>query len=399
MNTFIDSKRNNKHDMGIYIHIPFCVRKCVYCDFLSAPADDETKKAYMEALIREIEYFARENFSKISSRKVQTIFIGGGTPTVVDAEYVVMVLDTIRKNFPVDADAEVTIECNPGTLDKNKAEQYVKAGINRISFGLQSADDSVLAMLGRIHTFAQFKESVNIAKSVGVSNFNVDIMSALPGQSLESYVNGLNKVLAFEPSHISAYSLIVEEGTPLCDNPDKFQALPDEDTEREMYYETDRILKAAGYTRYEISNYSKKGKECRHNLSYWERTDYIGFGIGAASLFDGKRMSNITDISEYIAKAGLQEVFEDVTILMKEDAMEEFMFLGLRKMSGISFEDFLTEFDADILDVYGVPIKDNIRKGLLEYICDEVTHEPVGVRLTSRGIDISNIVLSDFLLQ
>ncbi len=406
MDKFIDMELNiNKRDMGIYIHIPFCVRKCVYCDFLSAPAEEATKKAYMQALIREIEYVAH-NMENIGDRLVKTVFFGGGTPTVADTEDIENVLVAIRKNFPVDENIEITIECNPGTLDKNKAERYRKAGINRISFGLQSAHDDVLAMLGRIHTFEQFDESMKIARTAGFDNINVDVMSALPGQSLEEYMDSLRRILVYEPEHISAYSLIVEEGTVLYEKLSEFPPLPDEDTERKMYYETDALLKEYGYDRYEISNYAKEGKECRHNISYWERTDYLGFGIGAASLFNGKRRSNITNLSEYIAKAGVGYMYEDIETLTKKDAMEEFMFLGLRKISGVNFQTFREEFGSDILCIYGEQIAKNINTGLLEYVYDTPCTEyvvttvpkPIGVRLTKRGIDISNVVLSEFLL-
>ncbi len=409
MNRFVNSiqnngqssKENNKQAMGIYVHIPFCVRKCVYCDFLSAPADDTTKKAYMKALIKEIEYFAKANAKEVEKRTVKTIFFGGGTPTVVEAEDITNVLNTIRKYFLVEAGAEITIECNPGTLDEKKASEYVKAGINRISFGLQSPDGKLLKMLGRIHSFAQFDESVRIARTAGISNINIDVMSALPGQSLAGYIEGLKKVLEYEPEHISAYSLIVEEGTPLCENPESFPKLPGEDEEREMYYETDKLLKAYGYERYEISNYAKVEKECRHNLSYWDRVDYMGFGIGAASLFNGKRMNNISDIEEYIRKAGCENVYEEVTVLSKEDSMEEFMFLGLRKMCGVSLNDFKQSFGVNMLDVYGEIIRKNVNAGLLEYVncCDEKEGSVEGIRLTSKGIDVSNMVLADFLLS
>ena len=387
MNTVID-----KHGMGIYIHIPFCVRKCVYCDFLSAPADDEVKKTYMKALADEIEYVAKCNRNKISKRIVKSIFFGGGTPTVVDAKDIECILNTVRKNFPVDSKAEITIECNPGTLNKEKADIYVQAGVNRISFGLQSPEDSLLKLLGRIHTFEQFDESVKIARAAGIRNINVDIMAALPGQSLESYVEGIKKVLRYEPEHISAYSLIIEEGTYLCDNLEEFPRLPDEDTERNMYYETAHLLKEYGYERYEISNYAKPGYECRHNLSYWDRTEYLGFGIGAASLFDKKRTSNTSDLQEYIELAGKRDVYSEKVTLSQQDAMEEFMFLGLRKVAGVSFEKFEQEFGLDIHSVYGEIISKNVSLELMEYVGDK------GVRLTERGIDISNVVLSDFLL-
>ncbi len=418
----------NKRQLGIYIHIPFCVRKCDYCDFLSGPADDSVKAAYVEALKCEIAYM-----EGILNYQVETIFIGGGTPTAINAEFIAQLLDEVRKNFCVSPYAEITIECNPGTLTKEKADIYRNAGINRISLGLQSADDELLRLIGRIHTWEDFKNSFKLARAAGFENINVDIMSALPGQTLSGYVHGLEKVLGYSPEHISAYSLIQEEGTPLGDNPSNYPPVPDEDTEREMYYETLRLLEAYGYYRYEISNYAKPGYECRHNLSYWERKDYLGFGVGAASLFEGKRMSNIRSVDEYIKYMTSGQTSAEISknidieesrlrseaeVLSREDAMSEFMFLGLRKTAGVNFADFAEQFGVDIGSVFGAAIEENIAKGLLEYVNVsgasvagspyinngyvpaqvDRTETAMGCRLTSRGTDVSNVVLADFLL-
>lgn len=467
----------NNRQLGIYIHIPFCVRKCDYCDFLSGPATDCVKAEYIEALKCEIAHTAEVITKKADRAKgyqseayqekayqekayqekaykekiyqseayrekayqVETIFIGGGTPTAVNAEFIAQLLHEVRKNFYVVPSAEITIECNPGTLTKEKADIYKGAGINRISFGLQSADDKLLKLIGRIHTWEDFEKSMEIARAAGFDNINVDIMSALPGQTLDGYACGLKKVLAYEPEHISAYSLILEEGTPLGDNTSKYPPVPDEDTEREMYYETLRILEGCGYHRYEISNYAKPGYECRHNLSYWDRKDYLGFGVGAASLFEGKRTSNIRSVDEYInlmrcsagstsseAEVRLCSESEgstssevegkpcsEVEVLSREDAMSEFMFLGLRKTAGVSFFDFAAQFGEDISSIFGAAIEENVAKGLLEYVDEQGAavkvglnmgsaikndSAPFGCRLTSRGIDVSNVVLADFLL-
>lgn len=402
----------NKKNLGIYIHIPFCVQKCVYCDFLSAPAGEDVKRKYIEALICEINITCGLYNDRLSGYQVKTIFFGGGTPSAVKPEYIRDIMKCLNEHFDIAEGAEVTIECNPGTLDINKADIYRECGINRISFGLQSADNTELKMLGRIHTFEQFKESLSIAEKAGFDNINVDIMSALPGQTMESYKRTVEKVLECNVKHISAYSLIVEEGTPLYDRLDTdYPELPDEDTERQMYYYTQDSLASAGYVHYEISNYARPGYECRHNISYWERTDYLGFGIGAASLFEEIRHTNITDINMYIDKCGgminagscmdnnvtagnynrLYEIYDDIQKLSLNDRMEEFMFLGLRKIDGISKAEFEKIFSKNIADVYGKVIQENVLNGLLVDDGDVI-------KLTDRGVDISNVVMADFLL-
>lgn len=388
------------------------MQKCVYCDFLSAPAGEDVKRKYIEALVCEINITCGLYNDRLSGYQVKTIFFGGGTPSAVKPEYIRDIMKCLNEHFDIAEGAEVTIECNPGTLDINKADIYRECGINRISFGLQSADNTELKMLGRIHTFEQFKESLSIAEKAGFDNINVDIMSALPGQTMESYKRTVEKVLECNVKHISAYSLIVEEGTPLYDRLDTdYPELPDEDTERQMYYYTQDSLANAGYVHYEISNYARSGYECRHNISYWERTDYLGFGIGAASLFEEIRHTNITDINMYIDKCGgminagscmdnnvtavnynrLYEIYDDIQKLSLNDRMEEFMFLGLRKIGGISKAEFEKTFSKNIADVYGKVIEENVLNGLLVDDGDVI-------KLTDRGVDISNVVMADFLL-
>lgn len=388
------------------------MQKCVYCDFLSAPAGEDVKRKYIEALVCEINITCGLYNDRLSGYQVKTIFFGGGTPSAVKPEYIRDIMKCLNEHFDIAEGAEVTIECNPGTLDINKADIYRECGINRISFGLQSADNIELKMLGRIHTFEQFKESLSIAEKAGFDNINVDIMSALPGQTMESYKRTVEKVLECNVKHISAYSLIVEEGTPLYDRLDTdYPELPDEDTERQMYYYTQDSLASAGYVHYEISNYARPGYECRHNISYWERTDYLGFGIGAASLFEEIRHTNITDINMYIDKCGgminagscmdnnvtagnynrLYEIYDDIQKLSLNDSMEEFMFLGLRKIDGISKAEFEKTFSKNIADVYGKVIQENVLNGLLVDDGDVI-------KLTDRGVDISNVVMADFLL-
>lgn len=369
------------------------MQKCVYCDFLSAPADDETKEKYVMSLIKEI------NISDDSIRdnyQVNTIFFGGGTPSAIAPHFIEQILDNLRKKYDVSPYAEITIECNPGTLNDEKCILYRECGINRISFGLQSANDEELKMLGRIHDMKDFYTSYDLAGKYGFNNINIDIMSAIPGQTIESYQKTLDTVMAFKPSHISSYSLIIEDGTFLKENINKFPALPSEDDERLMYEMTGEIFEKNGYNRYEISNYSKAGYECAHNLKYWNRDEYIGFGIGAASLLGDYRFSNIRSLKDYIAilngkDCELKAIREENVFMTHEDVMEEFMFLGLRKTAGISIRDFKTKCGKELMDVYKDVVDKNIKAGLLIKNGDSI-------KLTPYGIDISNTVMSDFML-
>lgn len=381
--------------MELYFHIPFCVRKCFYCDFLSAPADGQTKAAYMEALRRETALRAEE----YCCDSVTSVFIGGGTPSAVEAEEIAALLSTVRQHYPLAEDAEITIEVNPGTVTAEKLEVYRVAGINRLSIGLQSADDRELAVIGRIHTWQQFLDTYGLAVGAGYRNINIDVMSTLPGQTLESYRRTLKKILALnpQPAHISAYSLILEEGTAFWDMTQRGELiLPDEDADRQMYSETKRVLAGAGYSRYEISNYAKPGHACRHNCGYWRRDEYAGFGIGAASLVRESRFRNGDSLTAYLRDpVGCRE---ELQVLSPQEQIEEFMFLGLRMTEGVSERDFEDRFGQRLADIYGGVIQANLRDGLLEWQCGEERGSARRLALTERGLDISNYVMEQFLL-
>lgn len=378
----------------LYFHVPFCVRKCLYCDFLSAPADKETQDAYMEALIKETADRAPE-YQKYC---VDTVFIGGGTPSIVDAVWIQKLLDTVRTYYSVSDTAELTIEVNPGTVDADKLRCYRNAGINRLSIGLQSADDEELKQLGRIHTWETFQKTYGLAGEAGFTNINVDVMSALPGQHMESYRDTLRKILALvpRPGHISAYSLIVEEGTPFARMQQEGRLpVPDEDEERLMYTQTAEMLGAAGYGRYEISNYARPGYECRHNCGYWRRVNYVGFGIGAASLVDNVRFCNGSNLQNYLKNPIGCRGGEH--ILSVEEQMEEFMFLGLRMTDGVAGKDFLDAFGKEPEKIYGDVIVRNVQDGLLVRYRDAASGE-MRIALTPKGLDLSNYVMAQFLL-
>lgn len=383
---------NSVDKMGMYIHIPFCVKKCNYCDFMSGPATESIKDAYVNALCKQLEAEA-DNFK---AKKVRTIFFGGGTPTTLSISKTDRILDSIHKNYHMELDMEVTTEANPGTLNEEKLKAYQKMGFNRLSIGLQSANNAELNVLGRIHTYEDFCKEYDLARECGFLNINVDLMSAIPDQTEESYYETLSKVVRLSPEHISAYSLILEEGTPLNEMYEAGKLdnrLVDEDADRRMYHKTREILELYGYSRYEISNYAKKGYECKHNLAYWERGNYAGFGVGAASLIDNKRYRIVSNIKDYIANSkNATLIQEEIQNLTKKDCMEEFMFLGLRKMQGVSESEFANIFSTDIYQVYGDVIKKNVSAGLLN--CSENR-----IFLTERGIDVSNTVMAEFLLD
>ncbi|HKM35796.1 MAG TPA: radical SAM family heme chaperone HemW [Lachnospiraceae bacterium] len=382
--------------ISIYIHIPFCIKKCNYCDFLSAPADNRTQEEYLHALNQEIIIHAPYYLAY----EVQTIFIGGGTPTVVPAEGICKVLDIIREYYHVSTEAEISMEANPGTVSKESLRLYKNAGINRLSFGLQSADNKELKCLGRIHTYEDFLSTYQMAVDTGFTNLNVDLMSALPGQIPADYQNTLRKIVCLspKPTHISAYSLIIEEGTPFyilygeeskaLEHTGEPQAhLPSEDEERAMYQSTEDILHGAGYHRYEISNYSLPGYECRHNEVYWRRGNYVGFGLGASSMVENLRFQNNTDLDLYIIEPGKIKEQEQ---LSQKDQMSEFMFLGLRLIEGVNKEDFFGYFGVSMDEIYGKVLEKNREEGLLV--------NGHTVTLTTRGLDMSNYVMAQFLL-
>ena len=375
--------------LELYFHIPFCVRKCRYCDFLSAPADEGTRDAYMRALRRETVGRAGE----YGDHRVVSVFVGGGTPSVVDAGQLAELLRIVRECCCLEKDAEISVEINPGTADGRKLEEYRRAGFNRLSIGLQSMDGEELKRLGRVHTAEDFLETYGAAVKAGFQNINVDLMSGLPGQTPESWRRTLSAVLGLapQPAHISAYSLILEEGTPFFDMARRGELeLPDEDEDRLMYRETEAVLHQAGYRRYEISNYAKPGFECRHNCGYWTRREYLGFGVGAASLMGETRFRNGDSLAAYLERPlGCRE---EQHRLSRAEQMEEFMFLGLRLTEGVDPREFGARFGGRLEDVYGGVIGKNKRDGLLE--------ERSGGRLalTERGLDLSNYVMAQFLL-
>ena len=379
-------------ELELYIHIPFCVKKCSYCDFLSAPATEQTREAYMAALFAEI----RGNAEKYRERIVTTIFIGGGTPSLLSGKTVIQLMEKLRENFCVAEDAEITMEVNPGTATLEKLRAFRKAGINRISIGMQSAQEPELKMLGRIHDFDCFCRVYREAVEAGFENINVDVMSGLPGQTIDTYRDTLEKVLHLSPvpQHISAYSLIVEEGTPFATMKEKGELpLPEEDMERAMYEETIEVLAQYGFQRYEISNYAREGYECRHNVGYWTRKDYLGFGIGAASLVDNGRFQNRRELAAYLEHP--LECREEEQTLTMEEQMEETMFLGLRLTRGVSYERFEKQFDRSLEAVYGSVIAQNVADGLLIVRCEETGEHFLA--LTDRGLDLSNYVMAQFL--
>ena len=381
-----------KRDLALYIHIPYCVRKCDYCDFLSGPAGSDEQAYYVRVLQKEIRSY--ETLSSIY--KVRTVFFGGGTPSILEDRHITRIVEQLFSSYDIDDNAEISIECNPGTLTVDKLKTYRSLGINRISMGVQSANDDELRCLGRIHTWSEFKENYILARRLGFDNINVDLMSGIPGQTMDSWQETLNRTVELEPDHISAYSLIIEKGTPFYERystPEGRRYLPGERDDRLMYHYTKTYLAERGYERYEISNYAKPGFECRHNLVYWRLGDYLGFGLGASSYLDGRRFSNTRDKDEYweSAKSAYQR-FRALEKQPEKDTMEEYMFLGLRTMEGVRSSAFEEKFRKSMTDIYGETIDDLSQGGYL-------TWEDGVLRLTDRGIDVSNRVLSRFLLD
>ena len=373
--------------MELYLHMPFCVRKCSYCDFLSFPSGAKTQRMYAKRLMEDIDVMGK----RYGEIPVETIFIGGGTPSVPDSGLIVEIMEHVRHAFHVADGAEISMEANPGTVTREKLTDYRKAGINRLSFGLQSANDRELKLLGRIHTWAEFLESFTLARECGFANLNIDLMSALPGQTCESWKETLSRVTDLDPEHISAYSLIIEEGTPFGErygSEEGRKLLPDEDSEREMYHETKRFLKDCGYERYEISNYAKPGRECRHNIGYWTGVPYLGLGLGASSYLDGCRFTVNPDMKQYLEeKPGM---FTDIEKLTKKDMEEEFFYVGLRMTAGVSLSEFERRFGISAKEVY---------PGLMETFVKEKAARFEGDRfvLTDYGLDVSNYIMAQFL--
>ncbi len=416
--------------LGLYIHIPFCVRKCRYCDFLSAPASDEVRAAYLRSLNGQIRAIGRRlqadsalnpsaddsnvrgnerANNTISDYMVDSIFIGGGTPSLLSSSQMTALMDTVRESFVLSSDVEITAECNPGTVNEEKLRAYKKAGINRLSIGLQSSDNEELALLGRIHTWEDFLATFELARSVGFDNINIDVMGSLPGQTPASYQKTLERVLALRPEHISAYSLIIEEGTPFFDeygdedacrvcSGDGQKALPSEDEVVQMDELTWKLLAQAGYEHYEISNYALSGRQCKHNLKYWHCGEYLGVGTGAASYIRRKsdflRLKVRTDTKEFSQinwelPESIFTCYLECETLTRFEQMEEMAFLGLRTKEGVRLADFYARFGETFDEVYGDVIKRYTAMGMMQ--ADD-TH----VALTLKGMEVANWIMADF---
>lgn len=373
-------------ELEIYLHIPFCVRKCEYCDFLSFAAEKSRYRDYGKALEAEAENCLLPS----GSYEVSTVFFGGGTPSLFPGEEIGRILETLRGRFDFRPEAEISLEANPGTVTGDKLGLYRQAGINRISFGCQSTENEELRRLGRVHSYEDFLESWQLAGEAGFTNRNIDLMSGLPGQTLASWERSLRQVAALEPEHISAYSLIVEEGTPFYEKQGALN-LPGEEEERQMYEITHEILEQYGFCQYEISNYARPGYACRHNLGYWRGKEYLGLGLGASSLLGHSRYQNTRDFRLYLEKsADTGAIRRETETLELRDRQAEYMILGLRLTQGVSREEFRRRFGQDLDQVYGPVVDRYVKMGLLE--------EREGwIRLTRRGISLSNTVMADFL--
>ena len=376
-------------ELGIYIHIPFCKQKCFYCDFCSFANKNEMQEKYVEAVINEI-----KNITHKEKYTVTTIYFGGGTPSILNPEYIKNILQEIESSFEILDDAEITIEINPGTVNEEKLKKYKEYGINRLSIGLQSANDKILKKIGRIHDYKQFEETFFYARKCGFKNINVDLMIGLPTQTIEDVKQTLEKIIQKNPEHISVYSLIIEEGTIIekLINENKLQ-LPDEETERIMYWTVVNELKENGYNQYEISNFSKKTHESKHNTNCWKQKQYIGLGTSAHSYLNKKRYSNTNNIEEYIKNIQENNISKNITIheeQTEESTMNEYMLLGLRMVQGININEFKQKFKTDPTIKY---------KKILEKLQKEnlIQITKTSIKLTKQGIDFGNIVWEEFI--
>lgn len=375
--------------LGIYIHIPFCKQKCFYCDFCSFANKNEMQEKYVETVINEI-----KNITHKEKYTVTTIYLGGGTPSILNPEYIKNILQEIKSSFKILDDAEITIEINPGTVNEEKLKRYKEYGINRLSIGLQSANDKILKNIGRIHDYKQFEETFFFARKCGFKNINVDLMIGLPTQAIEDVKQTLEKIIQKNPEHISVYSLIIEEGTTIekLINENKLQ-LPDEETERIMYWTVVNELKENGYNQYEISNFSKKTYESKHNTNCWKQKQYIGLGTSAHSYLNKKRYSNTNNIEEYIKNIQESNISKNITIheeQTEESTMNEYMLLGLRMIQGININEFKQKFKTDPTIKY---------KEILEKLQKEnlIQITKTSIKLTKQGIDFGNIVWEEFI--
>lgn len=439
----------NMKTLGIYIHIPFCKSKCFYCDFISYENKDNYINEYIEALKKEIKSnvydqrkdiidYVKNNKDNLSNKYIEikeyeeekeeknvgstildmfndntikndlfnekfeskeyiidTIYIGGGTPSIVNSKYITEIIDTIKKTYNVSKNVEITIEVNPGTVDEIKLKEYYNAGCNRLSIGMQSSNNDILKSIGRIHTYEQFENTYKCARKVGFKNINIDVMLALPKQTLEDLEDTIKKVINLNPEHISVYSLILEEGTKLSDMVDNNKLkLIDEKLERKMYWKVKNILEKSGYNQYEISNFSKKGYESKHNMNCWNQEEYLGFGVAAHSYINGVRYSNITNIEEYIKNIKNEKYLENRIIHEVQNnstKMNEYMLLGLRKINGINMQKFKQKFAQNVVFTYRIQLSKLVNENLLEIDDND------NIKLTNHGLDLANIVWEEFI--
>lgn len=378
-------------ELGIYVHIPFCKRKCSYCDFKSFSNIDEiNQKKYVDALIKEI-----QNNQNTNKYIVTTIYIGGGTPSFINETYIKEILQAIYKKWEIKNDVEITIEVNPGTITKEKLEAYKNMGINRLSIGLQSTNNYLLNKIGRIHSYEEFIENYILARKIGFENINIDLMLALPEQNMEDLMQSVKKVINLNPEHISIYSLILEENTELWKKvKNKEENLVEDDLEREMYWKSKKAFETAGYIHYEISNYAKPGFESKHNKNCWSQKQYLGFGIAAHSYLNGKRFYNVEDLNKYITNIEKNEFKNNIIIeeenRTKEDIAKEYMMLGLRKIEGVSISEFQRKFELNPLFYFRFEISKLQEMDLIEVDLDNI-------RLTKKGLDLANIVFEEFI--
>ena len=374
--------------LGLYIHVPFCAQKCYYCDFNSYKINSNQKKEYLINIEREMKFYKGE----FKDKCFDTVFFGGGTPSILTVDELKELVNNINENFNIKKDAEITIECNPGTINREKLEAMKKMGINRLSIGLQATQNYHLKSIGRIHTYEEFEKNYYDALDIGFKNINIDLMYALPNQKTQEWKDTLDKIINLNPSHISAYSLILEEGTKLYDMyQNKEFELLDEDTDINMYNYTIDTLKRHGYNQYEISNYSKEGLECKHNIIYWKCDNYLGLGPGASGFIGDTRYSNIEDICEYnkCIMQNIRPVSEEIE-LTKKDKIEEFIFMGLRMNEGINIDVFKERFDTNFYDIYQEVMDKLIKREL-------VIFDGKNISLTQKGTEISNSVFIEFL--
>lgn len=385
---------NKKQELGIYIHIPFCAKKCYYCDFVSYPNMKEKQKEYVEALKKEIKSYDLQNYN------ITTIYIGGGTPSYIESKYIVEVLEYIKSKLNANEtkfeNMEITIEVNPGTVTKEKLLDYKKVGINRLSIGLQSTNDRLLKQIGRIHKYQDFLQTYNLARNVGFTNINIDLMLGLPNQSIKDLKESIEKVISLQPEHISIYSLIVEEGTKLYKQIETGELqLPEEELERKMYWYTKSKLELAGYKHYEISNYAKPKRESKHNSNCWEQKQYVGIGASAHSYLDNIRYCNVSNLKEYISNMeNVEADFEEKYIVNErqnlEDRKNEFMLLGLRKIDGVSITMFKEKYVENPIFRYRDSLEKLVNEGLVLIDGDMI-------KLTNKGLDLANIVWEEFI--